>query len=454
MKHVSLLLWLVFCATAFAGDRPYNFIIINCDDLGYGDIGCYGAEDIRTPNIDSLARDGLCFTDFHSASSVCSPSRAALLTGRYPQRTGIFFVIDPRTESTERGILAGIPTIADVLKEKGYVTACVGKWHVGHRRGYLPTERGFDSFEGIPLSNDMPMPAEIVFAEDAILHGVTREQAYHAKAGMIPWMRNDKVVEFPIDQDDLTARCTRESLRFIESHRDEPFFLYLAHPMPHTPLAASEGFRGKSGRGLYGDAVQEIDWSVGQILKTLDRLGLTERTLVVFTSDNGPRLYPDRRAGSAGPYRGGKAGPYEGGHRVPTIMRLPSMITPGRTCDELATAMDMLPTFANLAGCQLPQNLDGHDITRLLRGGPDMATPYKTLLIEGSIRRGQWKLILQPNGMAELYNLGADPAESINLVDKLPEKVSALRALISDDLIRPPRLPISAQTDFQVPRTR
>lgn len=438
--------WLFAIAgIASASDRPPNFIIINCDDLGYGDVGSYGATQIRTPHIDRLAAEGMRLTNYHNTSSVCSPSRASLLTGRYPQRTGVHFVIDPRTDSDRRGIREGIPTIADILKRKGYATACIGKWHVGHRPEFLPTSRGFDVFEGIPLSNDMPMSPGVMFADDAILHGFTIEQAYEAEPGTIPWMRNEKILEFPMAQDDLTRRCTQESLAFIEDHRDQPFFLYLAHPMPHLPLAASPRFRGKSAGGLYGDAVEEIDWSVGQIDQKLKELGLRDRTLIFFTSDNGPRIRPGEAGGNAGPFRGGKAGPYEGGSRVPAIVRFPGVIPEARTSAELVTAMDLLPTLAGWAGAELPADLDGFDVRSLLKDDVGAKTPYDLFFGEGTVRREPLKLILLQDGGSELYHLENDPRERHDLSQEMPQIVVELYDLMPRDLVRPPRLPMKAQ---------
>ncbi|MEQ9453572.1 MAG: sulfatase [Phycisphaeraceae bacterium] len=440
-----VLTMLALSPTCLHAELPPNFVIILCDDLGYGDIGPYKSAEVRTPHLDRLAREGMSFTDFHMASSVCSPSRAALLTGRYPQRTGVYFVIDPRTESTKRGIRSDVVTLAEALSDIGYATGCFGKWHLGHREEHLPTARGFDRFAGIPLSNDMPVPHELLFSEDARLNGYTRKQAYEAEPGVIPWMIQDRVTEFPVDQSQLTRRVTQASIDFIEEHADQPFFLYVPHPMPHVPLAVSDAFRGSSKAGLYTDVIQELDWAVGAILKKLDDLDLTERTLVIFTSDNGPWLRHGNRGGSSGPLRGGKTGPYEGGHRVPAIFRQTGVIPANTTQDELASAMDLMPTFIRMAGGQAPTGVDGRDITALLLDEKSASTPHDALFIEATVRRGDWKLILHPDGRMELFDLKNDPAETKNQSVDKPELVEELKALMPRDLLRPPRLPIRGQ---------
>lgn len=418
------------------GEELPNFVIILCDDLGYADVGCYGATSIATPNIDRMAREGVRFTDFHTTSSVCSPSRASLLTGRYPQRTGVSFVIDPRRPSNERGIAVELPTIGSVLKRRGYATAFVGKWHVGHAPPFLPTARGFDSYFGVPYSNDMPLADNLRFTDDA------RRPAAH-RSNSVPLMRDDRVIECPTDQDTLTQRYTVESIRFIESHRDRPFFLLLSHTMPHVPLAASEDFRGRSRGGAYGDAVEEIDFSTGRILHTLERLNLARNTLVVFTSDNGPWLRQQQNAGSAAPLRDGKGSPYEGGHRVPAIFWRPGYVPAGVSCHALTTTLDLLPTFAAMAKADAPA-VDGFDITDLLRGEGDGRSPYDAVFIEGGVRKGPWKLIRRPDGGYELYNLDRDIAEEHDLAATRPDVVRELLAMLPADLARPPSLPMQA----------
>jgi len=401
-----------------AGQRP-NFIVIFCDDLGYGDIGCYGAKDIRTPNIDRMAKEGLRFRSFYVAAPVCSASRAALLTGMTPQRAGVSGALRP---DAENGLSTRFPTIPSVLKKQGYATMCVGKWHEGFKPGNQPLDHGFDHYYGIPWSNDMGMAKDMDFAPDA----VRRE----GKSGP-PLVRDRLVIEAPVDLDTLTQRYTAESIKFIEANKDRPFLLYLPHTMPHVPLHASEAFRGKSARGLYGDVVEELDWSAGRILETLQRLGLDKNTLVVFTSDNGPWLAKGKAGGSAGPLRDGKFSNYEGGIRMPAIFRWPGRIQAGWETDFPASTMDLLPTLATLAGAPVPQGLDGCDISGYLLGGPSAKPPRECLLVAGIVRQGPWKLRQGKDG-PELYNLDGDVGEKNNLADKMPEKVKELQAMASD----------------------
>ncbi|HEY8503213.1 MAG TPA: sulfatase, partial [Gemmataceae bacterium] len=306
-------------ATAAPGkERPPNFVIVFTDDQGYGDVGCYGGKGFETPNLDRMAREGVRFTDFYVAQAVCSASRAALLTGCYPNRIGILGALGP---ASKHGINDGEMTIAEVLKPRGYATAMFGKWHLGHHPRFLPTRHGFDEYAGLPYSNDMwPHHPTAKFPELPMLDGET--------------VINHEVS--PADQTQLTTWYTRRAVRFIERHRDEPFFLYVAHSMPHVPLFVSDRFKGKSERGLHGDVMEEIDWSVGEILKALKDNGLDESTLVLFTCDNGPWLSYGEHAGSAGPLREGKGTTFEGGVRVPCIARWPGKIPAGSVCREPA----------------------------------------------------------------------------------------------------------------------
>lgn len=318
-------------------DLP-NIVFIFADDLGYGDIGCFGATDIATPNIDRIAAEGIKFTSFLSASPVCSPSRAGLLTGRMPQRMGINSVFFPESLT---GMDPEEITMAEVLKTKGYRTGIVGKWHLGHMEKYLPLNQGFDEYFGIPYSNDM---ASVVY------------------------MRGNDVEEFKVDQHYTTRTYTEESLKFIDSNSDQPFFLFLAHNMPHVPIYASPDFEGTSKRGLYGDVIQELDWSVGEVLKKLEEKGILENTLIVFSSDNGPWLVMEDHGGSAGPLREGKQFTFEGGVRVPTVAMWKGKIEPGQVYEELATQMDWFPTFCKLVGAEIPQDreIDGKDLSGVL----------------------------------------------------------------------------------------
>jgi arylsulfatase len=401
---------------AFAG-KP-NFVIIFTDDQGYADVGCFGAKGFETPNLDRMAAEGAKFTDFYSAAPVCTPARAALLTGCYSMRVSIPRVLFPRDNI---GLNPDEITIADILKTRGYATCCIGKWHLGHLPEFLPTRQGFDYYFGIPYSNDMN-PVVLVEGEQTI--------------------------ERKPDQSQLTRRYTEKAIQFIAKNRDRPFFLYLPHTMPHIPLYASDRFKGRSKQGLYGDVIMELDWSVGQILNTLAVLGLDERTLVIFTSDNGPWLSKGAHGGSAKPLRDGKFATYEGGMREPCIMRWPGKIPAGSTCSEIATTMDFLPTFAKLAGARVPADriIDGKDISALMTN-PKAKTPYKALFYYfetqlGAVRCGKWKLILERKRgkktiPAALYNLKRDIAEQNDVSAQHPaivQRLSALADKIREDI--------------------
>ena len=394
-------------------DKP-NFIIIFTDDQGYQDIGCFGSPLIRTPNLDRMAAEGMKFTDFYVAASVCSPSRAALLTGCYPPRVGVTRVLFPRDNI---GLHPDEITVADILKAQGYATACVGKWHLGHLPQFLPMRQGFDSYYGIPYSNDM-----------RIKRG--------DKSGP-PLMRNEDIIEHPANQATLTLRYTTESIKFITENKDRPFFLYLPHTMPHVPLFVSEKFKGKSKRGLYGDVIEEIDWSVGEILKTLKELGIDEKTLVLFTSDNGPWLSKRKAGGSALPLRSGKFTTYEGGMREPCIVWWPGRVPAGTECGEVCATIDLLPTFAKLAGGKAPSDrvIDGRDIWPLMAGKAGAKSPheafyyYKGGKLEAA-RSGKWKLVLKKT--PELYDLDADISEKHNVADEHPEIVKRLTDMMEE----------------------
>jgi len=387
-----------------------NFVIIFTDDQGYADVGCYGAKGFETPNLDRMAAEGMKFTDFYAAAPICSPSRAALLTGCYPQRVSIPRVLFPRDNI---GLNPEEITIADILKSRGYATACIGKWHLGHLPQFLPTRQGFDYYFGLPYSNDMK-PLALIEGEETI--------------------------DPKPDQSRITRRYTEKAVEFIGKNRNNPFFLYLAHTMPHVPLYVSEEFKGKSKRGLYGDVIIEIDWSVGEILSALKKLGIDERTFVIFTSDNGPWLSKGEHGGSAKPLRDGKLTTYEGGLRVPCIMRQPGTIAAGAICSEMATTMDFLPTLAALAGAGPPEDriIDGKDIRALLTN-PKAKTPYKAFFyyLESrleAVRSGKWKLILPHKHRrvfvpTALYNLQDDIGEQNDVSADNPELVKELSAL-------------------------
>ena len=401
-----------------------NFIIIFTDDQGFEDIGCFGSPKIKTPHLDKLAAEGRKFTSFYSANSVCSPSRASLLTGCYPVRVSIPGVLFPRHEI---GLNPDEITIADLLKSKGYATSCIGKWHIGHKPKFLPTRQGFDSYYGIPYSNDMTIDPEANLAADIKLReGFTLDRIRNEKPkkDFVPLMRNEEVIEYPCDQTTLTKRYTEEAVKFIEENKNKPFFLYLPHTMPHIPLFASEKFKGKSERGLYGDTIEEIDWSVGEIMKSLRDNNLDENTLVIYTSDNGPWKLKGGRGGSAHPLRGFKFQTYEGGMRVPCIMHWRGKVPAGSSCDEIAATIDLLPTIAGLSGAEMPNDrtIDGKDIWPLIAGKKGAQTPheiyffYKGNKLE-SARQGKWKLRRSGKNSqtVELYDLASDISESKNL---------------------------------------
>lgn len=359
-------------APAASQDRPPNVVVIFADDLGYGDLGVYGHPTIRTPSLDRMAAEGMRFTQFYAAASVCTPSRAALLTGRLPVRSGM--------TSDRRRVLfpdssSGLPhdeiTLAEALKARGYATAAVGKWHLGHLPQFLPTQHGFDSYLGIPHSSDMDLASG---REHRAANLEPRVEYFN-----VPLLRDGEVIERPADQTTITRRYTEEAVRFIREQRAGPFFLYLAHTLPHAPLFASDDFLGKSPRGRYGDAVEEIDWSVGRVLEALKALGLAERTLVFFTSDNGPWLSFDTHGGSAGLLRGGKGMTWEGGMRVPGIAWWPGTVPAGRLNREIASTMDLLPTALALAGGHLLANraLDGRRSCTISTTTPRSATTFR-----------------------------------------------------------------------------
>lgn len=405
-------LWLASISVADETVKP-NIILIFCDDLGYGDLGCYGSEKNRTPNIDRLADQGIRFTSFYSSSPVCTPSRSSLMTGCYPRRVGMHeaetghWVLIPRNR---RGLHPEETTLAEVLKSNGYATACVGKWHLGDQPPHLPTNHGFDYYFGIPYSNDM--------------------QSAGRGDPPLPLVRDREVIEAPADQATLTQRYTREVISFVERHRDEPFFVYLPHTFPHLPLFASPAFHGKSGNGRYGDSVEEIDWSTGKIMETLTRLGIENRTILIFTSDNGSN---GRNGGSNAPLAGAKGSTMEGGMRVPMIARWPNRFPAGQTVDQLASTMDFLPTLAALTNSELPsRKLDGHDISRLLSGEPEAKSPYEVFYYYRrrqlqAVRWGDWKLHLPlnatfPNWTTPTKTSRGRPAKLINLTTDLQEE--------------------------------
>jgi arylsulfatase len=368
---------IVMLLAAFARAETPNVVFIFADDLGYADIGCFGAKDIATPNLDRLASEGTRFTNFLVAQAVCTASRAALMTGCYSNRVGLAGALN---HTSKIGINPSETILPELFKARGYATAIFGKWHLGHEPPFLPTRHGFDEWLGLPYSND-----------NGPLHPTIRG------IPSLPLYEGENVIERDPDQTQFTTRLTERAVGFIERNKERPFFLYVPHIMPHVPIAVSEQFRGKSQLGLYGDVVKELDWSVGEIVAAIDRCGLREKTLMVFTSDNGPFLSYGEHAGSAAPFREGKLTTFEGGVRMPFIARWPGRIPAARTCDELLASIDLLPTFARLIGAPLPQaKLDGLDVWPLLAGDTAKSPRDTFLYYSGdelqAVRRGQWKL--------------------------------------------------------------
>ncbi len=396
------------------------------DDQGYQDLGCFGSPNIKTPNLDRMAAEGMKFTDFYAAASVCSPSRAALLTGCYPPRVGITKVLFPRDTI---GLNPEEITIADILKTQGYATTCIGKWHLGHLPEFLPTSNGFDSYFGVPYSNDM----DRVKGKKKGLDQSWKEKDF--SLWNVPLMRDERVVERPAKQTTLVERYTNEAVRFIEKHQDRPFFLYLPHTMPHIPLFVSDEFYTEDPKQAYRVTIEQIDWSVGRVLKALKDTDVDENTLVVFTSDNGPWLSMKHHGGSALPLRDGKFSTYEGGMREPCIMRWPKRIPAGAVCNEVCGTIDLLPTIATLAGGSAPQDrvIDGKDIWPLMAGQSDARSPHEAFYYYRgtklqAIRKGPWKL--RKAKQTELYNLSADIGEKRNLAEAHPDIVQQLSRLM------------------------
>jgi arylsulfatase len=444
-----------------AAEKPRlpNIIVILTDDQGYGDLGCYGSRTLKTPVLDQIARDGMRFTDFYVSQAVCSASRASLMTGCYANRIGLEGALNP---TSKIGISDKEVLLPQLCKQKGYATALYGKWHLGHQAIFNPIRHGFDEFFGLPYPNDCSNK----------YHPVVRTFP------PLPLLEGEKIVEEEPDQSQFTRRFTERSIQFIEKNKDRPFFLYLAHVMPHVPIFASQKFRGKSKGGPYGDVIEELDWSVGEVLAALKRQNLEQSTLVIFTSDNGPNLSYGDHAGSAGPLRGGKLTCFEGGVRMPCLMKWPGQIQPSSECHELCTTMDLVPTIARLIDVKLPKHaIDGKDIWPLLTAQQEAKSPHEAFYYYAdselhAVRSGDWKLhfphpylvvngapgkdgkpagfdkikpdSLDKHGLEgvasrhgyriercglELYNLKDDIGETTNVATKHPDVVRRLQVL-------------------------
>lgn len=453
-SRALVLLPMLTCAGLMQAQHKPNVVIIFTDDQGYQDLGCYGSPLIQTPSIDRMAREGLKLTDFYVSASVSSASRAGLLTGRLNTRNGVKGVFFPESE----GMPSEEITLAEALKEQGYATGCFGKWHLGDLKGHLPTDQGFDKYFGIPYSNDMYIGPSQKFASNAVfregytLSEAKADQDFVRNApnratikkrlnSVSPLFEGDEIIEYPCDQSTTTRRYFDKAIEFVGQNKEKPFFVYITPSMPHIPLFASEQFRGKSKRGLYGDVVEEIDWNVGRFLDYLDQQGLAESTLVIFASDNGPWLGYKENSGSADPLRGGKFSYYEGGVRVPCILRWKGTIPAGVTSDAIIASIDLFPTIMHYAGCKsFRQEIDGVDISSFLKN-PSLRLRDEYVYVKGGevhgIRKGDWVYLpktgnskFKEGDVPELFNLKRDIGETNNLHLEYPEKVKELQEVM------------------------
>ncbi len=431
-----------------------NIVLILCDDLGYGDLSCFSATRYKTPNLDKMAATGVRFTNFYVSQAVCSASRAGLLTGCYSNRVGIAGALSPNSAI---GLNPEEETIAEVLKKRGYKTAAYGKWHVGHQKKFLPLQQGFDEYLGLPYSNDM---WKYNLDNTPAKPEVNAKKAAYPPLYLIEGNENIHEIKTMEQQAQLTTMYTGRAVSFIKKNKNNPFFIYLANSMPHVPIAASSKFKGKSEQGLYGDVIMEIDWSVGEIMKELEKTGLDKNTLVIFTSDNGPWLNYGNHAGSAGGLREGKGSSWEGGQRVPAVMKWPGKIPEGIICNKMASTIDILPTLANITDAPLPaKKIDGVNILPLMLGD-EKANPrevflfyYRANCLEG-IRKNEWKLMFDHKSQTyegfapgndgkagkvamvdvpfALYDLRRDPGERYDVKDSYPEVVEELKKIVSE----------------------
>ena len=433
LKYIFILICLFpLSCNSKTDQKPTNFIIIFTDDLGYGDLGSYGHPTIKTPNLDKMADEGMRFTQFYVGSSICTPSRAALLTGKLPVQTGMYGKRSVLFPDNAGGLDPKEVTIASALKDYGYSTACIGKWHLGHLKKYMPLNHGFDFFYGIPYSNDMRPEGKWDYARENF--------------PPLPFLNGFDTLGVSLDQSNFIKMFTKKSIEFIHKNKNQPFFLYLAHTAPHTPLMLSEENKGLSARGSYGDVVEEIDRSVGEILNTLKKLNIAQNTLVLFTSDNGPWGWANINGGSSGLLKGNKGSVYEGGYRVPAIAWMPKSI-PRTTSTVLASTLDLFPTILSQVDKDFEfKSIDGFDITKTLFENSPIRTDvhfYRqdTLI---ALRHKEWKLFIKdPNpwddgpkqkDMPLLYNIEHDPSEKYNLAKDYPEIVQKLNILSKDHI--------------------
>lgn len=438
MHRLMTLVLLLFPAVTLAAPPKPNVVLIFIDDMGYGDVEFNGAVGPKTPNLLRMAEEGRKFTDFYVGCAVCSGSRTSLMTGCHYRRLSMNAVLFP---NSNQGLHPSEVTLAEMLKEAGYKTACVGKWHLGHLPPCLPTYQGFDSYFGIPYSNDMWIDPANKLSDDLVVReGLTRAQvkAGHKKKNWVPLMRGEEVVEYPADQDTLTRRYTEETIKFMTANKEEPFFVYLPHTMVHFPLAVSDPFKNRTDKMIW-NAIEEVDWSVGEILKSIKDLGIAEKTLVIFTSDNGAAL------GSSKPLRAKKSYVYDGGIREPTLMWWPGTIPAGSVCSEVAATIDMMPTLAGLCGGKLPpRKIDGLDIWPLMSGEPGAKSPHEEYVLihgPGTVRAGRWKFYpwaegknnrpARPNAKVDfpvqLYDIASDISETTNVASSHPDVVRRLQ---------------------------
>lgn len=460
----TLVLFGAIGTDALAESNRPNVIVIFIDDMGYGDVGFNGATVPQTPHLDKMAAEGMKFTDFYVGCAVCSGSRTSLLTGCHYQRLSMNPVLFPNSKN---GLHPDEVTIADMLSDAGYSTACIGKWHIGHLPPCLPTYQGFDSYWGVPYSNDMWIdPANKLATDIKLRNGLTLAEvkAGHKVRNDVPLLRNEEVVEYPADQTTLTKRYTEESIQFINENREKPFFLYLPHTMVHRPLAVSKAFDNPD-KELITNAIEEVDWSVGQILKTLKDTGLAEKTLVVFTSDNGAAV------GSSLPLRAKKGSVYDGGIREPTVMWWPGKIPAGSVCKEVAASIDLMPTFAKLCDGKLPsKKIDGKNIWPLMSGADGAVSPHENYVLmhgPGTVRSGKWKFYpwREGNGKGDwsrdkpspklstfpvqLYDTVADIGETKNLAEANPDVVKRLQAAYDQHVVE---INANKRPTLQMPR--